>query len=137
MQPFYNVSYTKEKVGEVLCRIKTCVQKGKFTISLNKQNRVENVDFINAYNIDASKRMKILEKITPEDFCHSLNNTNPGYEHEILYVFAPTVELFNVAGACEKVKIYTKFNIIKREDGDFAIVISFHKLNRPINYLFK
>ena len=37
----------------------------------------------------------------------------------------------------EIVDIYTKFNIIDRPDGKRTIVISFHKRNKPIDYLFR
>lgn len=72
-----------------------------------------------------------------EDFCHSLQNVNPGFEHEILYVFAPQVQLFNADGEEEIVDVYTKFNVIDMPNGSRTVVISFHKLNKPIDYLFR
>ena len=76
-------------------------------------------------------------QIEVEDFCHSLQNTKPGFEFEVLYVFVPQVQLFNADGEEEIVDVYTKFNIIDLASGSRAVVISFHKKNKPIDYLFR
>ena len=62
---------------------------------------------------------------------------NPGFEHEILYVFCPQRTLFNALGEEEFVDMYTKFNIIEYGDNKRVIVVSFHKRNKPIGYLFR
>ena len=76
-------------------------------------------------------------QIEVEDFCHSLKNTNIGYEYEVLYVFVPQVLLFNADGEEEKIDVYTKFNLIDLPSGSRTVVISFHKRNKPIDYLFR
>ena len=76
-------------------------------------------------------------QIQTEDFCHSLQNTKIGFEHEVLYVFVPQVRLFNADGEEETVDVYTKFNIIDLPNGSRAVVISFHKRNKHIDYLFR
>ena len=97
MNPYYNQNYTREEIQNVLDKIKTCVSSGKYTISLNEK-RQENIEFINEYNIRSDKQKSILMQIEVEDFCHTLQNTKPGYEYEILYVFVPQVELYNADG---------------------------------------
>lgn len=57
--------------------------------------------------------------------------------HEVLYVFVPQVELTNVDGEEETVDVYTKFNVIDLPSVSRTVVISFHKRNKPINYLFR
>ncbi|NLL01327.1 MAG: hypothetical protein GX271_11805 [Clostridiales bacterium] len=47
------------------------------------------------------------------------------------------VQLFNVDGEEETVDIYTKFNIIDLSSGTRTVVISFHKPNKPFDYLFR
>ena len=76
-------------------------------------------------------------QIKVEDFCHTLQNTNIGFEYEVLYVFVPQVKLYNSDGDLETIDIYTKFNIIDIPNGRRTIVISFHKRNKPITYLFR
>lgn len=105
-------------------------------IAIN-ENRRENIQFINEYRLSTKKQKEILLSIKVTDFCHSLNNTNPGYEHEVLYVFCPQRPLFNAFGEEEFVDIYTKFNIIEYGDKKRLVTISFHKRNKPITYLFR
>ncbi|MCM1264100.1 MAG: hypothetical protein NC313_15420 [Butyrivibrio sp.] len=136
MNSHYNQNYTREDIDAILTKIKSCVEKNRYTISLN-ENRQENIDFINEYNVRSDKQKSILMQIETEDFCHSLQNTKIGYEYEVLYVFVPQVRLFNADGEKETVDIYTKFNIINLPSGNRAVVISFHKRNKPIDYLFR
>jgi len=123
-----------EKEG--LQRIKECVGNNKYIISQG-ENRQENIRFIQEYNLNKSKQSEILLSIDISDFCHSLNNINPKFAHEILYVFCPQRTLFNVLGEDEFVDIYIKFNIIEYADNNRAIAVSFHKKNKPIDYLFR
>jgi hypothetical protein len=136
MNPYYNQSYTREQIDAILDKIKDCVVTNKYTIALN-ENRQENVDFINEYNIRSDKQKSILLQLRTEDFCHTLLNTKIGFEYEVLYVFVPQVQLFNADGGEETVDIYTKFNVIDMSNGSRTVVISFHKLNKPIDYLFR
>ena len=129
-------NYTRKEIEEVLEIIKTCVSSDRYIISLN-ENRQENIDFINEYNIRSEKQKSILKQIEVDDFCCSVQNNKPGYEHEALYIFVPQVLLYNADGEEEIVDIYTKFNIIDRPDGKRTIVISFRKRNKPIDYLFR
>lgn len=136
MHSHYNQNYTRKEIDAVLAKIKGCIEKGRFTISLN-ENRQENINFINEYNIRSNKQKSILMQIKTEDFCHSLQNTKTGYEYEVLYVFVPQVRLFNADGEEETVDVYTKFNVIDLPFGSRVVVISYHKRNKPIEYLFR
>lgn len=136
MNPYYNQNYTKAEIDVILEKIKSCVGNNKYTIALN-ENRQENIDFINEYNIRGNKQKNILLQLKTEDFCHTLQNTKIGYEYEVLYVFVPQVKLFNAEGEEELVDVYTKFNIIDLSNGSRTVVISFHKRNKPIDYLFR
>lgn len=136
MNPNYNQNYTKEDIENILCIIKKCIECNKYTISLN-QNRRENIAFLNDYNIRSDKQKRILLNIKVDDFCHSLQNMNVGYEHEVLYVFGPQVSLFNIDDVEEVVDIYTKFNIINYGETNRTIVISFYKCNKEIDYAFR
>ncbi len=136
MNPYYNQNYTREQIEAILDKIKDCVVNNKYTIALN-ENRQENVDFINEYNIRSDKQKSILLQLRTEDFCHTLQNTKIGFEYEVLYVFVPQVQLFNAEGEEETLDVYTKFNVIDMSNGSRTVVISFHKLNKPVDYLFR
>ena len=71
MSQHYNQNYTKEQIEAILLTIQDCVRRNRFIISKN-ENRRENIDFINNYNLSSAKQKDILLKIEPEDFCHSL-----------------------------------------------------------------
>lgn len=136
MRNDYNRDYTIDEIREILSIIKACVSNDNYTVSLN-ENRLENIDFINTYNLTPAKRKRILLSLEVEDFCYSLNNLKSGFEDEILYIFAPIVTLFEADGAESLVSMYIKFNIIDSSRGDFIVVVSFHGLNYPIDYVFK
>lgn len=136
MNSHYNQNYTKKEIDVVLNKIKSCVDNNKYTIALHEK-RQENIDFINEYNIRSNKQKSILLQLKTEDFCHTLQNTKLGYEYEVLYVFVPQVRLFNADDVEEIVDVYTKFNVIDMPSGNRTVVISFHKRNKPIEYLFR
>lgn len=136
MNSNYNINYTKEQIEKILITIKECVKDNRYTIAQNKK-RLENIELITNYNLNSYKQKEILMKIQPDDFCYSLQNEHIGFEHEILYVFCPQVMLFNIDDKPEQVDIYAKFNIVDVSDGKRVIVISFHKRNNPIDYLFR
>lgn len=136
MNEHYNQNYTKEEISVILDKIKACISSGKYAISLNEKRR-ENIDFINEYNIRSDKLVSIFMQIEVEDFCHSLQNTHIGYEYEVLYVFVPQVQLYHADDREETVDVYMKFNIIDTLSGSRTVVISFHKRNKPIDYLFR
>lgn len=136
MNIHYNQDYTKEKITGILSSILDCISEDRYIISRN-ENRQENNDFIAEYNLNSERQKQILLGITPEDFCHSLMNTNVGYEHEVLYVFVPQIRLFNFGGIEKLVDVYIKFNLIDYYGGKRTIIISFHKRNKPISYCFR
>ncbi len=136
MNPHYNRNHTKKEIVSVLEQIKTCVSANRYTISQN-ENRQENIDFINEYQIRSRKQSSILMQMEPDDFCYSLYNTKTGYEHEILYVFVPQVRLYHVAGMPETVDIYIKCNLIAIPGRNHTVIISFHRCKKPVDYLFR
>ena len=121
-----NQYYTREVIDVILARIKSCIQNNRYTISLN-ENRRENIDFINEYNISGDKQKSILLQIKTDDFCHSLQNTEMGYEHEVLYAFVSQVQLFNAEGEAETVDVYMKFNVIHVPFGSWVVVVAVYK----------
>lgn len=136
MSEHYNQGYSYGEIEILLKTIQDCIRENRYIIAKN-ENRQENIDFINEYNLTSTKQKTILLNIVAEDFCHSLQNTKPGFEHEILYVFCLQTKLFNIDDIEENVDIYIKFNLVENMDNKRVIVISFHKRNRPIDYPFK
>lgn len=136
MNLHYNQNYSREEIASMLKLVYECVECGMYSVSRNV-NRQENIDFINEYNIRSEKIESILNNLTVDDFCHTLQNTKAGYEDEKLYVFVPQVELFEADGVAIKVDIYIKTNIMNTSKGNRMVVIFFHKRNKPIQYAFR
>ncbi len=136
MSSHYNQHYTLAEIESLTKTILYCIKQNHFTIALN-ENREENRFLMINYNLNSSKQKEILLSIKPEDFCHSLQNTKNGYEHEILYVYSPQASLYNFDGNEELLDLYLKFNIIEYSKGKRVVVISFHIRNKPIDYWFR
>ena len=52
-------------------------------------------------------------------------------------MFAPTVKILDAFGAEESVDMYIKFEIKENSNGENVAVISFHKLEYPVQYPFR
>lgn len=127
---------TLEDIKEYLGKFRKAVINDKYAIAKN-ENREENMEFIEDYKIDTKKEKGILLDIQYDDFCYAVNNENEGFEHEILYIFCKCQEL-DLWGTLENIDIYIKMNMMQTRRGDdYVVVVSFHKRNKPIRYLFK
>lgn len=128
--------YSKEQIRNLVEIIKDCVREDMYTISL-EENKAENIQFIEEYNINEKKRINILCDIDYKDFCYGLQNVKNGVEQNDLYVFCLQKGLYNVEDKREIVDIYLKFNVICNEVNSSRVLVSLHKRNKPITYLFR
>ncbi|RQD69815.1 MAG: hypothetical protein D5S00_05695 [Tindallia sp. MSAO_Bac2] len=116
--------------------LRKCVLEGRYSIARN-ENRQENMNFIEDYKINSKREKEILLGLQFDDFCYAVENEKTDYAHEILYVFCKQHEL-DFWGELENVEIYIKVNMIEMRNGDpRAFVVSFHKRNFEIAYLFR
>ncbi|KJS16153.1 MAG: hypothetical protein VR69_10445 [Peptococcaceae bacterium BRH_c4b] len=130
------VDFTPEEIKKYLDDLRRLVLDGMYVISKN-ENRQENNDFIEEYKIDSKKEKEILLSLQFDDFCYAVDNEKEEFAHERLYIFCKEYELDNW-GTLECVEIYIKTNMTKTRRGEeYMIVVSFHKRNKPITYLFK
>lgn len=130
------LDFKPEDIKAYLKELKNLVLENKYTISRNS-NREENKKFIEDYKINARKEKEILMSLEYDDFCYAVNNKNPKFSHEILYIFNKEYEL-DKWGELVSVDIYIKMNKIQTKSSeDIIIIVSFHERNKPIRYLFK
>jgi len=130
------LDYTPEDIKAYLKELKNLVLENKYTISRNT-NREENKKFIEDYKIDSRKEKEILMNLEYDDFCYAVNNKNPKFAFEVLYIFNKEYEL-DGWGELVSVDIYIKTNKTQTRTGeDIMIIVSFHERNMPIKYLFK
>lgn len=133
-QKFFN--FTPDEIKEYSDKFRKCVLEGRYSISQN-ENRQENIDFIEDYKIDTKKEHEILLGLQFDDFCFAVENENVDFAHEVLYIFCKQHKL-DFWGTLETVEVYIKVNMIETRRGDlFSVVVSFHKRNFEINYLFR
>nr|WP_207715399.1 MULTISPECIES: hypothetical protein [Clostridium] len=116
--------------------IKECVRENKYTISLD-ENKMENLQFIEEYNINEKKRISILCDLDYKDFCYGVQNMKNGIEQNDLYVFCRQKELYNIEDKRELIYIYMKFNVIWDEFQEYRVLVSLHKRNKASSFLFK
>ncbi len=128
--------YSEEQIRNLIEIIKDCVRENRYTISL-EENKLENIQFLEEYNINEKKRINILFDLYYKDFCYGLQNMKDGVEQNNLYVFCSQRELYNIEDKKELVDIYLKFDIIYNESVGYRILVSLHKRNKPITYLFR
>lgn len=128
--------YTDEQIKNLVEIIKDCVRENRYTISL-EDNRMENIQFIEEYNLNEKKRIDILFNLDYRDFCYGLQNLKDGIEQNNLYIFCVERELYNIEDKKEAVDIYLKFNIMCNEIEEYRLLVSLHKRNKPISYVFK
>lgn len=133
-QKFFN--FTPDEIKDYLNKFRKCILEGRYSISQN-DNRQENTNFIEDYKIDTKKEHEILLGLQFDDFCYAVENDNIDFANEVLYIFCKKHEL-DFWGTLETVDIYIKVNMIETRRGDlFSVVISFHKRNFEIKYLFR
>lgn len=128
--------YSEEQIKNLIEIIKDCVRENKYTISL-EDNKIENLQFIENYNINRNKQIELLFNIDYKDFCYGLQNMKDGVEQNNLYVFCIQKELYNFDNKKELIDVYFKFNITCNEYKEYYILVSLHKRNKPITYIFK
>ncbi len=131
--------FTKDKIKYYLSEIKELIDNDCYSIEINA-SREENLEFLQDYNINTKKEKEILMSLEYTDFCYAVKNktNNPKYANEILYIFNKNYPLFKIGEDCsENIDIYIKTNKIDTRSGKRVIVISFHKRNKNIEYLFK
>jgi len=128
--------YSEEQIKNLIEIIKNCARENRYIISL-EDNKLENIQFMQEYNINEKKRINILFNLYYKDFCYGLKNLKDGFEENNLYIFCVQRELYNIEDKKESVDIYLKFNIICNEAEEYRILVSLHKRNKPITYVFK
>ncbi len=125
---------TSADIEKYLEEVKEAINAGRYRVEMN-DNRQDNQDLFLDYIISEEMRKQILLSLEVTDFSEIRNNTNKGYEHELLYVFGKDIKLLRrfLPGE-EQVSLYIKFNKLESR---YVIVISFHKQKYPIRYMFK
>lgn len=94
-------------------------------------HRDKNFIFYYLYNIDTKYIKHVLSTLEVSDFVSIVQNKNPSYPFDDLYVFHKKVSLVNQAGDTDDIELYIKLSIV--ENVNRIIVISFHNAQYDFN----
>lgn len=123
--------FSKKEIRDYLKNIKISIVKETYYIAINRD---ENKKFLEDYNLTTQKIEEIILRLSVDNFCYAADNFKEEYKDEVLYVFCID-EVLNYFGEFLDVDIYIKFNLINEDE--FLYIISFHKLQKPISFLFE
>ena len=124
---------TKEDVARYLAEVFAAVRAGSYQISPRPKNQEIYEDYVFA-EADAKQ---VIFSLTPKDFSDAVQNEHVQHEDEVLYIFGKDVKLVPRYGNSvdeEWVSLYIKFNKISV---GYVFVISLHKQDYPLVYMFK
>lgn len=127
---------TKEHIEAYLSDICTAVKAGRYQIA----SRYKNMDIYIDYLFTEEDTKRLLLSLRAEDFSEAVPNAHPGHLEEVLYIFGKDIKLQpRFGGEAETVPFYLKLNQLKQDKpaGQYVIVISLHKQERPLFYPFR
>lgn len=131
-----HTDFDADEIKIYLNELRKAILAVRYLISQN-DNRQENTKFIEDYKVDSIKEKEILLSLQYDDFCYAVDNDNPEFPEEKLYIFCKE-SLLDKWGKLEDVEIYIKINMTQTRRGDdFVFIVSFHKRKLPIKYLFR
>ena len=124
---------TKEEVALYLTEVFAAVRTGNYQISPRTKNQEIYVDYV----FTEADAERVILSLTTEDFSEAMQNDYTRHKDEILYIFGKDVKLLPRYGNTvdeETVSLYIKFNKLS---GGYVFVISLHKQEYPLVYMFK
>lgn len=128
------MTVSRSEVEQYLCEVKDAIRHDRYTIARNTK-RQDNINLFIDYIIDEANAKAILLSLEADDFSEVRQNTHPGQEHEVLWIFGKDVSLIERFGGAKRiVGIYIKFNKLKNK---YVIVVSFHEQKYPLTYYFR
>ena len=97
-------------------------------------SRGKNLDFISEYNLTKQIQKDMLMALTIEDYLDCEESINfPGkYVHKLSHYY----NIILPEGEIEQAHIYIKFEIENEEIEDQTVIISFHRLEFPVQHPF-
>ena len=129
--PKKNLDITEDEICKFLGEVKKLIKRNSFKIS--DKNREKNVKFIEDYNLNMKKQKDMLLNLTEKDFCYVADDYKT---QEKLYIFSKDYKLSNW-GILENVSVYIKIVLKELSNIKFCLVVSFHKREKNINYMFE
>ena len=121
----------KGLIEYILDEMIECVEQGNFVVKQTEKNEV----FAFEFSLNDESRRNMLLSLKVEDYFNSDESRNfPGrYIHE----FCPKYNLINIYGNDEQVDVYVKFEVEEEDIGKQTVVISLHRAEKEVHFVFK
>jgi len=121
----------KGLIEYILDEMIECVEQGNFVVKQTEKNEV----FAFEFSLTDESRRNMLLSLKVEDYFNSDESRNfPGrYIHE----FCPKYNLINIDGNDEQVDVYVKFEVEEEDIGKQTVVISLHRAEKEVHFVFK
>lgn len=128
---------TEQSIDIYLQKFFICIKESsRFTICLDRKTREKNSVFVSEFGLKDADLKKLLLSLIPKDFSEVVQNSNPIFAHEMLYVFKKETTLTDINGEDRELELYIKINLITTSSNDEAYVISCHPAEKPMSYYF-
>lgn len=122
---------TEEHISHYLADVFIAIHANRYQISA----RDKNLELYMNYVFTEQNAKEILLSLTVQDFSDAVHNEHPKFSDEILYIFGKEIQLISrYSGKKEPVALYIKFNKL---DSQYVIVVSLHKQEYLLSYMFK
>lgn len=131
MDQYISLDLTKTQVDIVRGSILDSIKSNRYVIKINRE---KNREFIEQYALTDSKIKLILKSIKTEHFVEARESNDVNNRGHILYIFVPTINLYNYLNEMCRVSIYIKIDYFN--NGEYSVVISFHECEYEVNYAF-
>lgn len=132
----------QRNIENFLLKVRECIDKGYITFSgpSDDKERPKNEEFLTIYGNNHQRRLEIIKELTYLNFCEEQQDrlkNGPKYEN-ILRVFGIQKRLFNYELEQEEdIEIYIKLQLLNLEKPkDAVLVISFHRAEKPMRYMY-
>ena len=119
-----HISLEKTEVAKILNSLKS-VLNDKDCRFIFRDKKEKNFTFCYLYGISIQYIKNTLSRLEVDDFVYAVENTNPNYKKELLYVFTKQVILTNAIGDEDVIQLYIKFCLDEKKK--LIITISFHE----------
>jgi len=123
--------YDRGLVELMLVQMRECVEGDNFVIL----SRTKNDEFISEYALNRRVQRTMLLGLTVDDYCGCDESRN--FAGRFVHKFCINIELRVPDGHTEKVDVYIKFEIEGENAEEQTVVISLHKSEHPVYYLFR
>lgn len=131
--------FKKVHIDNYLKIVFRLINEGKRTLAITKDHKIRNKNkkFMRKFKLKEKDIDELIKDLVTKDFCYAIDEENPNFSNDRLYVFCEQKEL-DYFGIPEIVDIYIKLKKhTLKDNNEIILYMSFHEKEREIKYLFR